>query len=70
MTTTSTINLSPFHLFALAILKRICRFFLADPAASAARQAADIAAGVVPPSRRYDRALVDAMQRQAMGGAR
>ena len=46
------------------------RLLLADPAASAARQAADIADGIVPSSRRYDRELVAAMQRQAMGGDR
>lgn len=36
------------------------------------RRASDeelIADGIVPTSRRYDRALVDAMQREAMGGA-
>ena len=70
MNTTSTMNFSTFQLFNLSTLKRLLRrFFLADSAASAARQAADIADGIVPPSRRYDRDLVASMQRKAMGGA-
>lgn len=68
MNTTSTMNLSTFQLFTLSTLKRLRRFFLADPAASAARQAADIADGIVPAGRRYDRELVERMQREAMGG--
>lgn len=57
-----------FQLFTLSTLNRLRRFLLADPARAAARQAEDIAAGVVPPARRYDRELVAAMQRQAMEG--
>ena len=55
--------------FLSRVASALRRFFLADPAASAARQAADIADGIVPPSRRYDRDLVNVMQRKAMGGA-
>lgn len=51
------------HLRTLLGLLR--RFALRDGSAA---DAADIAMGVVPPSRRYDRALVAAMQRKAMGG--
>lgn len=54
--------------FLSRVASALRRLLLADPARSAARQAEDIAAGVVPPSRRYDRALVAAMQRQAMEG--
>ena len=51
------------------ILTLFRAFFLADTRRSAARQAQDIADGIVPPSRRYDRDLVTVMQRKSMGGA-
>ena len=50
------------------ILTLFRAFFLADTRRSAARQAQDIADGIVPPSRRYDSALVASMQRAAMDG--
>ena len=51
------------------ILSALRRLLLGDPARAAAREAADIAAGIVPTSHRHDRALVAAMQREAMKGA-
>ena len=51
--------------FSARLAAALRRFFLRD----ARRDAEDIAAGIVPTSRRHDRALVESMQREAMGGA-